>query len=1065
MNKVLSSKLYIAIFLGSFLLMSFQFFAQESDSWYEYYEGNERWLTIKSSENLSADQIINRLNRELFKFSNDDALKLHRETTDSQGDKHLHYRHYYKGIPVVGSEFKLHYKSDRIEYAYSTIRSFSRLEATPAISSIEAVNQAILYSPDNLFSWNIPGLEKLLKESTKNPQATHYPTATLQWVQYLFDTDSRYQLAYKVSIHSYQPFGKTDYFINPFTGKILFDHHACNTNSKPAITKTKYYGERPIITDSIGVNQYTLFDATRAPGIRTVNANQSEKENMVVDFLNDSTYWENTTTNQLDVGGGLHWATSQFHDFLNVKLGRPNIDSSLQYIAVAHYGDKVNNAFWNGQYAVFGDGDGIQYSSLATLDVVGHEFSHGLNDFTADLIYMNESGALDESFADILGNATEAFADSTVFSWLLAEKSTTNNRGIRNMADPRTHNHPNYYKGENWNFTSSDNGGVHTNSSVQNYWFYMLSTGASGLTIAGDEYTIDSLGMDKALLIAYSNLNHYLGANSTYQDARIGADLSAQNIFGSCSEEHRAVLNAWHVVGLGDLAHKSDWSIIDLSGPNDFSCEFKDKEPLAVTLVYKDCIDSVSVGTKIPLAYQVNNLEEILDTMIISQVVYSGDTLVYNFPDGITTMDKEGEYELRVSVQVPTDIVRSNNSLTKIFEREMYQNTDVALKSVVHPRSSCFKTVDTVAVEVTFQGCDLLAQGTEIELFYTWEGESFNMTHTVDKDIARNESFIIKFVDGHDFSSYKKYPMNFQIQYAADTLLENNAIKDFVVQHPVVFDLSTTLTFDGVGESTRDSFYILKGNAAQVSFKNNKGFKKSNGFYVTGSRGIDALVSGEAELPVIDNLWKTNDEYKTQICICADLSGYKQAELSFRSKQTYSKLYKDKLNKDIKNASAFRVLINGYPVSGTYKPSSYQSIGYPNRKLDISKYTGGNAELCFETFTLTAPEHDTLGKGDQIFIDNIVIKASNQVATSKTDYYDLRIFPNPSTGKFSFQSTSLGAGRIELYNVQGQKVFQEDRQSNTVENIIETTGLKAGVYFLSFSNDKYKIVRKILISR
>ncbi|MFT4522847.1 MAG: gliding motility-associated-like protein, partial [Bacteroidia bacterium] len=183
--------------------------------------------------------------------------------------------------------------------------------------------------------------------------------------------------------------------------------------------------------------------------------------------------------------------------------------------------------------------------------VCGHEVSHAVTTNTAGLIYSYESGALNESFSDIFGNAIEFYADSTQFNWRIGEDIITSGNGIRNMANPNTHGDPDTYKGTYWRTGSGDNGGVHTNSGVQNFWFYLLTEGGSGTNDNGSTYSVDSLGIHKAGQIAYRNLTTYLTRSSNYAEARYYAIQSAVDLYGSCSKEVIATTNAWYAVGVG----------------------------------------------------------------------------------------------------------------------------------------------------------------------------------------------------------------------------------------------------------------------------------------------------------------------------------------------------------------------------------------------------------------------------------------------------------------------------------------------------------------------------------
>jgi len=137
------------------------------------------------------------------------------------------------------------------------------------------------------------------------------------------------------------------------------------------------------------------------------------------------------------------------------------------------------------------------------------------------------------------------------------------NKQLRNFVNPKDTEQfygskPSTYKGEYWYEGDWDNGGVHTNSSVQNHWFYLLSEGGSGTNDHGDDYDINGIGIDKAAEIVYSNLTNYLTETSNFMDAREGAVEAAKAIFGEGSDEVEQTKLAWCAVGVGECIGEED---------------------------------------------------------------------------------------------------------------------------------------------------------------------------------------------------------------------------------------------------------------------------------------------------------------------------------------------------------------------------------------------------------------------------------------------------------------------------------------------------------------------------
>lgn len=268
-------------------------------------------------------------------------------------------------------------------------------------------------------------------------------------------------------------------------------------------------------------------------------------------------------------GGGnpmydVHWAIEKAYDFYKSKFNRNSYDNygspiyNFVNAQTEFFGDDNNNAFAKNipvlfAIMVYGMGDGEFMNPVTELDIVGHEFSHLVTAFNGNggLEYLRESGALNESFSDIMGASITHYTNGS-YDWLMAKNAMIPTSNLRSMKDP--HNsldgyspQPKYYNEQGYwinpNDTANDNGGVHTNSGVQNYWFYLLSEGGNGVT---------QIGIDKAVQIAYRNLIYYLTPEATFEDAHNGSIQAAKDLYGVNSQEHQSVVNAWYAVGVGD---------------------------------------------------------------------------------------------------------------------------------------------------------------------------------------------------------------------------------------------------------------------------------------------------------------------------------------------------------------------------------------------------------------------------------------------------------------------------------------------------------------------------------
>ncbi|MBI2439838.1 MAG: M4 family metallopeptidase [Lentisphaerae bacterium] len=241
-------------------------------------------------------------------------------------------------------------------------------------------------------------------------------------------------------------------------------------------------------------------------------------------------------------------------------------NGALAY-AYVHVGNNYVNAFWwSGVGFFFGDGDGTTANQLGVLDVAGHEFTHAVTEYSANLVYASEPGALNESFSDIFGAIIEFYYQpvSTNYlypakaagkaDWLLGEDCWVSSTALRDMRAPTNSatvglgsEQPNHYKGPYWYSGSLDNGGVHYNSGVQNYFFYLLSAGGTS-EYGGVTTVVNGIGITNAARIAYRTLTTYCYDYTDYSQVRSAWISAAQDLNSAWVP---SVTQAWEAVGYG----------------------------------------------------------------------------------------------------------------------------------------------------------------------------------------------------------------------------------------------------------------------------------------------------------------------------------------------------------------------------------------------------------------------------------------------------------------------------------------------------------------------------------
>lgn len=486
-----------------------------------------------------------------FELDKQSNFKVLRRFTDSEDVLHIRYAHFIASNKVLGSEIIGHFRNGILE-SFNGILYNSKGQK-PLFEESEALQSALQNTNAEYYIWQDQAEELMLKSLTNDSNATFYPKAELVYVPQEFDYNKPLVLCYAFEIYALSPLLRNRIYISAMDGSVWAKEELIHIADANGVANTKYRGNRNIVSDSIAVDTFRLRETGRGNGIETYNLKQGKSYANAVDFIDDDNYWNNYNANFDEVAGDAHYGAEITYDYYFDKFNRNSYDDNGAKIrSYVHYSSNYSNAFWNGYAMTYGDGNGTSVLPLISIDVCGHEISHAVTTNSANLVYSYESGALNESFSDIFGNAIEYYADSSLFNWRMGEDITSSGNGLRNMANPKAYGDPNTYKGKYWHTASSDNGGVHTNSGVQNYWFYLLCEGDTGTNDNGDYYFVDSLGMLKAEAIAYRNLTVYLTSTSDYEEARYYAIRSAADLFGECSNEVIATTNAWYAVGVGD---------------------------------------------------------------------------------------------------------------------------------------------------------------------------------------------------------------------------------------------------------------------------------------------------------------------------------------------------------------------------------------------------------------------------------------------------------------------------------------------------------------------------------
>ena len=490
--------------------------------------------------------------RSVLQLRNSDTWQLIRSDRDELGMVHHRYQQYYNNVKVITGEYILHEKQGSLAAANGMFFSNLAISTSPTLTEKAALTSALNTIGAGKYLWQASEAEQ--RALTGN---LAYPKGELVILPKMgYDKTQSTALCWMFDVYSVQPHERWLVYVDAQTGKVLFKENKICTITTNGTAVTKYSGTKTIKVDSLSATSYRLREYSRGGGVETYNLLNGTNYATAVDFTDTDNLW-NVTANQDNAAYDAHYGAEMTWDYYwntHSRNSYNGLGSTLK--SYVHYSSGYNNAFWNGSVMTYGDGDGSTFSALTEMDICAHELTHGVTSTSSNLTYSYESGALNESFSDIFGVTVDFFARPAQANWIMADQSYTPaspGDGIRYMNNPNLASNPDTYLGTYWYTGAGDNGGVHYNSGVQNFWYYLLCQGGSGTNDNGFAYNVASITMNKARMIAFRNNTFYLTSGSQYADAAFYALKSANDIYGNCSPEAVAVKNAWDAVGVMGL--------------------------------------------------------------------------------------------------------------------------------------------------------------------------------------------------------------------------------------------------------------------------------------------------------------------------------------------------------------------------------------------------------------------------------------------------------------------------------------------------------------------------------
>ena len=472
-----------------------------------------------------------------------DDLVVTNAHVDRQSKAHTRVQQRFHGIPVLRGEAIAHFNEDGTSFAETdNLIADINVNTTPLVSQAAAIDAAVLDY----------GCRTCLTG----------PARADLWI--VRDDDGVDHLTYRVQLTRMDGTANTALpvrFIDAQGGQVVLSYDNLQTGTGNSL----YSG-----TVSIGTYHNPFFGdyVMENLGLHVGTFDMRNGTSCCYLFLDTDDNWD---ASDQRAGVDAHYGMERFFTYLSTVHGRNGIDGAGGPFVITaddgvtplaaslvHFSTNFNNAFWDGtnMLMVYGDGDGSQFGPLVTLDIAGHEMTHGVTQFTAGLIYQGESGALNESWSDVFGAMLERYVKGeSANTWLLAEQAYTPGTpgdALRYMDNPHLASNKGFTADDDPDHYSerytgaSDNGGVHINSGISNKVFYLLANGGSH-HLGG---SMTGIGADAAAQIWYTALSSYMTSGTNFAGARLATKLAAGGLYGVGSTQHQAVEKAWCLVGV-----------------------------------------------------------------------------------------------------------------------------------------------------------------------------------------------------------------------------------------------------------------------------------------------------------------------------------------------------------------------------------------------------------------------------------------------------------------------------------------------------------------------------------
>lgn len=471
--------------------------------------------------------------KDLYRLRDPESeLSLSRERTDALGMTHARFQQITHGVPVLGAELMAHYDRDG-RLASIDAQYVSGLEDIDVNPTIDAAGVLAKLESDALS--RASDLSKDLLEADAAKLVVYAPAATVA------------RLAYQYRIRAVAGAHPAIWVttVDAKTGEVLNQYDNLQTIEA---TAPGALGDAKKFEVSQTGGGFAMTDGSRGINIRTFTAQKQQTTPGTTVTSAVLTQWDTGVT-----GAGAavdaHTYAGVVFDYYKNKHARTSLNGATTMESTAHFGTAYDNAFWDGRGMTYGDGGELFRPLCAGLDVVAHEFTHGVTESESNLVYQGQPGALNEAISDIFGAFIEhAAKPDPAKNWMMGEAITKGLQAgvMRDFKNPASGQQPAHMT--NYRNTQQDNGGVHINSGIINNAAFLMTAGGKN-PVSNVEVKF-GIGWDKSEKLWYRASTEYFTQSTNFAQAAQAVMQAAKDIQLTQNEQN-IVECAWKAVGIG----------------------------------------------------------------------------------------------------------------------------------------------------------------------------------------------------------------------------------------------------------------------------------------------------------------------------------------------------------------------------------------------------------------------------------------------------------------------------------------------------------------------------------